>query len=96
MLEIGFGMGETTAAIAAAQPETDYLGIEVHSPGVGSLLNRIEALGLGNVRIIQHDAVEVLEQHDRAGRARRRAPLLPRPVAEEAPPQAPAASRRRS
>ena len=60
-LEIGFGMGETTAAIAAAHPETDYLGIEVHSPGVGSLLNRIEALGLRNVRIIQHDAVEVLE-----------------------------------
>jgi tRNA (guanine-N7-)-methyltransferase len=61
VLEIGFGMGETTAAIAAAHPETDYLAIDVHSPGVGSLLNRIEALGLGNVRIIQHDAVEVLE-----------------------------------
>jgi tRNA (guanine-N7-)-methyltransferase len=61
VLEIGFGMGETTAEIAAAHPATDYLGIEVHSPGVGSLLNRIEALGLGNVRIIQHDAVEVLE-----------------------------------
>jgi tRNA (guanine-N7-)-methyltransferase len=61
VLEIGFGMGETTAAIAAAHPETDYLGVEVHSPGVGSLLNRIEALGLTNVRIIQHDAVEVLE-----------------------------------
>ena len=61
VLEIGFGMGETTAEIAAAHPATDYLGIEVHSPGVGSLLKRIEALGLGNVRIIQHDAVEVLE-----------------------------------
>ena len=61
VLEIGFGMGETTAEIAAAHPEIDYLGVEVHSPGVGSLLNRIEALGLGNVRIIQHDAVEVLE-----------------------------------
>jgi len=61
VLEIGFGMGETTAAIAAAHPATDYLGIEVHSPGVGSLLNRIEALGLTNVRIIQHDAVAVLE-----------------------------------
>jgi tRNA (guanine-N7-)-methyltransferase len=61
VLEIGFGMGETTAEIAAAHPATDYLGIEVHSPGVGSLLNRIEALGLGNVRVIQHDAVEVLE-----------------------------------
>jgi tRNA (guanine-N7-)-methyltransferase len=62
VLEIGFGMGETTAAIAAAHPETDYLGIEVHTPGVGSLLNRIAALGLANVRVIQHDAVEVLER----------------------------------
>jgi len=61
ILEIGFGMGETTAAIAAAHPENDYLGIEVHTPGVGSLLNRIDALGLANVRVIQRDAVEVLE-----------------------------------
>lgn len=60
ILEIGFGMGETTAAIAAAHPETDYLGIEVHTPGVGSLLKLIDANQLGNVRIIQHDAVEVL------------------------------------
>lgn len=60
VLEIGFGMGETTAAIAATHPEIDYVGVEVHSPGVGSLLNRIHALGLANVRIIQHDAVEVL------------------------------------
>jgi tRNA (guanine-N7-)-methyltransferase len=62
ILEIGFGMGETTAAIAAAHPENDYLGIEVHTPGVGSLLKQIDALGLANVRIIQHDAVEVLER----------------------------------
>jgi tRNA (guanine-N7-)-methyltransferase len=62
VLEIGFGMGETTAAIAAAHPEIDYLGVEVHTPGVGSLLNRIASLGLKNVRIIQHDAVEVLER----------------------------------
>lgn len=60
-LEIGFGMGETTAAIAQSHPENDYLGIEVHSPGVGSLLRRIATLGLANVRIIQHDAVEVIE-----------------------------------
>jgi tRNA (guanine-N7-)-methyltransferase len=59
-LEIGFGMGETTAAIAAQHPENDYLGIEVHTPGVGSLLKRIAELNLINVRIIQHDAVEVL------------------------------------
>ncbi len=59
-LEIGFGMGETTARIAAAHPENDYLGIEVHTPGVGSLLKRIDEVGLTNVRVIQHDAVEVL------------------------------------
>lgn len=60
VLEIGCGMGETTTAIAALHPEMDYLGIEVHSPGVGSLLKQIEAQGLTNVRVIQHDAVEVL------------------------------------
>ena len=60
ILEIGFGMGETTAGIAALHPEDDYLAIEVHTPGVGSLLNRIVELGLANVRVIQHDAVEVL------------------------------------
>ena len=58
--EIGFGMGETTARIAAAHPGNDYLAIEVHSPGVGSLLKQIGELGLKNVRIAQHDAVEVL------------------------------------
>ena len=60
ILEIGFGMGETTAAIAALHPENDYLGIEVHTPGVGSLHKTIEEEGLTNVRIVQHDAVEVL------------------------------------
>ncbi|WP_295628576.1 tRNA (guanosine(46)-N7)-methyltransferase TrmB [uncultured Nitrosomonas sp.] len=61
ILEIGFGMGESTATIAQAHPENDYLGIEVHTPGVGSLLNQIEQLELPNLRIIQHDAVEVLQ-----------------------------------
>jgi tRNA (guanine-N7-)-methyltransferase len=60
ILEIGFGMGETTAAIAAAHPAHDYLGIEVHTPGVGSLLKVVAEQNLDNVRIIQHDAVEVL------------------------------------
>ena len=60
ILEIGFGMGETTANIAAAHPENDYLGIEVHTPGVGSLLKEIAERNLTNVRIAQHDAVEVL------------------------------------
>ena len=62
ILEIGFGMGETTAAIAAAHPENDYLGIEVHTPGVGSLLKLIDGRGIGNLRLIQHDAVEVLRE----------------------------------
>jgi tRNA (guanine-N7-)-methyltransferase len=61
IVEIGSGMGETTALIAQENPDKDYLAIEVHSPGVGSLLNRIEILGLANVRVIQHDAVDVLE-----------------------------------
>jgi tRNA (guanine-N7-)-methyltransferase len=61
VLEIGFGMGETTAAIAQAHPETNYLAIEVHSPGVGSLLKLIAERGLSNVRIVQYDAVEVIE-----------------------------------
>jgi tRNA (guanine-N7-)-methyltransferase len=61
ILEIGFGMGETTANIAAAHPENDYLGIEVHTPGVGSLLKLIEERSLCNVLVIQHDAVEVLK-----------------------------------
>jgi len=60
ILEIGFGMGETTAKIAADHPETDYLGIEVHTPGVGALCKLISECGLTNLRIIQHDAVEVL------------------------------------
>ena len=60
ILEIGCGMGETTAAIAAANPAQDYLGIEVHGPGVGNLLKLIDAGNLANLRIIQHDAVEVL------------------------------------
>jgi tRNA (guanine-N7-)-methyltransferase len=60
ILEIGFGMGETTAQIAAGHPGNDYLGIEVHAPGVGGLLRLIEAGALTNVRIIRHDAIEVV------------------------------------
>lgn len=59
ILEIGCGMGETTAIIAAEHPQNDYLGIEVHTPGVGSLLKEIATRGLSNLRVIQHDAVEV-------------------------------------
>jgi len=60
VLEIGFGMGETTAAIAQARPGDDFLCVEVHGPGVGSLLRRIDGLGLNNVRVIRHDAVDVV------------------------------------
>jgi tRNA (guanine-N7-)-methyltransferase len=60
-LEIGFGNGENLAAIAAAHPDRDYLGVEVHRSGVGRLMLSIEELGLTNVRILCHDAVEVLE-----------------------------------
>jgi tRNA (guanine-N7-)-methyltransferase len=62
VLEIGSGMGETTAAIAHAHPETDYVAVEVHGPGVGSLLKKIAELDLHNLRIVRHDAVAVLEQ----------------------------------
>ena len=60
VLEIGFGMGHTTAQIAMARPEDDFLGIEVYTPGVGSLLRTIRDHDIGNLRIIQQDAVEVL------------------------------------
>lgn len=60
VLEIGFGMGETTAEIASAHPDIDFLGIEVHLPGVGALLKRIEASSLVNLRLIRRDAVEVV------------------------------------
>ena len=61
ILEIGFGMGETTAKIAQTLPDCDFLAAEVHTPGVGALLKLIEELALTNIRIIQHDVVEVLQ-----------------------------------
>ena len=61
VLEIGFGMGEATAQIAAGKPDTNFLCCEVHTPGVGALLKRIEEQGLTNIRILQHDAVEVID-----------------------------------
>jgi tRNA (guanine-N7-)-methyltransferase len=60
VLEIGFGMGETTAAIARARPDVNFLAIEVFVAGIGALARRIDELALGNVRIIQHDAIEVV------------------------------------
>lgn len=61
VLEIGFGMGRTTAQLAREWPDWNFLGMEVHRPGVGKLLHEIERQGLENIRIIQHDAVEVLQ-----------------------------------
>ena len=60
VLEIGFGMGEATAHIAALMPDLNFLCCEVHEPGVGALLKRIGEQGLENIRIVPHDAVEVL------------------------------------
>ena len=61
ILEIGFGMGEATAHIAALMPHKNFLCCEVHTPGVGALLKRIDEQALTNIRILQHDAVEVID-----------------------------------
>jgi tRNA (guanine-N7-)-methyltransferase len=61
LLEVGSGMGETTAAIALAHPDQDFLAVEVHAPGIGGLLRLIERQGLRNVRIVRQDAVEVVK-----------------------------------
>ena len=62
ILEIGFGMGETSAKIAAIRPQDDFLALEVHEPGVGALLKLIGENQLSNLRLMRHDAVEVIEQ----------------------------------
>ncbi len=62
IVEIGFGNGESLAAMAESNPEYNYLGIEVHRPGVGHLMLLLEQRGLNNVRIFHHDAMEILEQ----------------------------------
>jgi tRNA (guanine-N7-)-methyltransferase len=61
VVEIGFGMGDATAAVARASPGVDFIGVEVHPPGVGSLLRKIDEHGLSNLRVVQHDAVQVLQ-----------------------------------
>ena len=62
ILEIGFGMGTATAEIASRLPETDFIAVEVHTPGVGNLLKLIKEQELNNIRIIHHDAVEVIDK----------------------------------
>jgi len=61
-MEVGFGNGASLAEMATNHPENDYLGIEVHRPGIGNLLLQIEKQGLNNIRVSNDDAVEVLEQ----------------------------------
>jgi len=61
VLEIGFGNGDTLVELASRAPEMDFIGVEVHPPGIGHCLLAVEALGLTNVRVIAHDAVEVLQ-----------------------------------
>ena len=67
VLEIGFGMGKTTARIALQRPDLDFLAIDVHAPGVGSLLRQLDASQLTNVRVMRHDAVEVVRDMIPAG-----------------------------
>jgi len=62
IIEIGFGNGESLAKMAAANPDTDYIGIEVHRPGVGHLMMLLDQQGISNVRIFCHDAIEIIEQ----------------------------------
>ncbi|MFZ2168330.1 MAG: tRNA (guanosine(46)-N7)-methyltransferase TrmB, partial [Methylococcaceae bacterium] len=62
VIEIGFGNGESLAKMAAANPDIDYIGIEVHKPGVGHLMLLLDQQGLNNVRIYCHDAIEIMEQ----------------------------------
>ena len=62
VMEIGSGMGETTAEIARQHPEADFVAVEVHGPGIGALLNKIHSMQLTNLRVVRHDAVEVLER----------------------------------
>jgi len=62
VFEIGSGMGEATAEIAAARPDCNFIACEVHRPGVGALLRRIAADGIANLRLVRHDALEVLDE----------------------------------
>jgi len=80
-------MGETTAAIAQARPAENFLCLEVFNAGVGSLLSRIEDLSLANIRIISHDAVEVLKHMIATPITGRGSYLFPRPLAQDPTPQ---------
>ena len=62
VLEIGFGMGKSLVAMAKAAPEKNFIGVEVHRPGVGACLLEAESQGVTNLKVIEHDAVEVLKE----------------------------------
>lgn len=79
VLEIGSGMGETTAALAAAHPEFDHLAVEVYRPGLAQLLMRIESLGIENLRLLRGDAVELLARHIPPGTLRAVRSFFPDP-----------------
>ena len=88
MLEIGFGMGEATAQMAAEDPGTGILAVDVHTPGQGNLLDLAERSGLTNIRVANGDAIILLREMLPPASLDRPARLLPRPVAQEAAPQA--------
>ncbi|MEM6986874.1 MAG: tRNA (guanosine(46)-N7)-methyltransferase TrmB [Pseudomonadota bacterium] len=78
-VEIGFGNGESLVSLAASHPEVNFLGIEVHRPGVGHCLHRMHEAGIGNLRVVQQDAVEVLRDRLPAGSVSRLLILFPDP-----------------
>jgi tRNA (guanine-N7-)-methyltransferase len=78
-LEIGFGMGDALLALAQAQPQRDFIGVEVYPPGIGRFLLRVEQLGLRNVRVICADAVQVLDRHLPSGSLSQLLVLFPDP-----------------
>ena len=88
VLEIGFGNGDTLIELASKAPDTDFIGVEVHPPGIGHCLLAVEFLGLSNVRVIAHDAVEVLAQQLPPASLDEVLIYFPDPLAQEAPPQA--------
>lgn len=63
VLEVGFGMGENLIAQAVANPEVDHVGVEVHKPGIGAVMNEVDDLGLKNVRVIRRDVLKLLRDH---------------------------------
>ncbi len=88
VLEIGSGMGESTVAQATADPDRDWLAVEVHTPGIASLLSQVDAAGLDNVRVVRGDALELLRHRLGPGQPDRHPRVLPGPLAQGPPPQA--------